>query len=62
MENEITYELLAREGEFLDSTVEGTCRLYLYNGHEYVVLCDNSVITREENNTFEEEAIFPYDM
>lgn len=57
---EITYELLQEEGEFLDSTVEGTCRLYLYNGHEYVVLCDNSVITREEDNAFEEEVIFPY--
>lgn len=56
---EITYELLISEGECLDTALEGTCILYQYKGKEYVVLSDDSVMTREEDNTFD-DPIFPY--
>ena len=61
MENtkKINYEFLEENGEKLNSVIEGSCILYEYNGIEYVVLCDNTVITREEDNNMD-DAIFPY--
>jgi hypothetical protein len=55
----ITYTFLREHGTFLDSALEGTCRLYRYKNNEYVVLCDNTVITRDEDNSIG-DAIFPY--
>lgn len=54
----VTYELLISRGEQLSIALEGTCTLYRYDGIEYVVLSDNTVITREEDN--EDNPIFPY--
>ena len=43
------------------TTAEGTCQLISWRDQEYVVLCDNTVITREEDNAFGLlEAFFPY--
>lgn len=55
----ITYDLLISEGECLDTALEGTCLLYRYEGKEYVVLSDDSVMTREEDNKYD-DPIFPY--
>ena len=57
---EINKDFLVENGRFIESAEEGTCQLYEYQGVEYVVLIDNSVITREEDNECPEEAIFPY--
>ena len=54
----INLDELRQGGKLLGTAMEGTCRLYLYKGIEYVVLQDNSVITRTEDNI--SEAIFPY--
>lgn len=59
-EDMITFDILREKGEKLDSAQEGTCFLYRYNDTEYVVLADNTVITREEDNESAEGAIFPY--
>jgi hypothetical protein len=46
--------------KLLETANEGTCQLWrnTRTGIEYVVLCDNSVITREEDN--DTDAIFPH--
>ena len=54
----INLEALRQGGQLLGTAIEGTCRLYVYEGIEYVVLQDNSIITRAEDNI--SEAIFPY--
>ena len=54
----INVEELRQGGKLLGTAMEGTCRLYTYKGIEYVVLQDNSIITRAEDNI--SEAIFPY--
>lgn len=54
----INVEDLRQGGKLLGTAIEGTCRLYVYKGIEYVVLQDNSIITRAEDNI--SEAIFPY--
>ncbi len=53
------YKKLKDNGTKIDTACEGTCILYEYNGTEWVVLADNSVITREEDNRVPEGAIFP---
>jgi hypothetical protein len=55
---DITYELLESFGYLVDTDLEGTCQLWRYNDVEYVVLQDNTVITREEDNFC--DPIFPY--
>ena len=43
------------------TTAEGTCQLISWRDQEYVVLCDNTIITRKEDNAFgSSEAFFPY--
>ena len=54
----VSYELLISRGDKLSSALEGTCFLYRYDGKEYVVLPDNTVITRDEDN--EDNPIFPH--
>ena len=54
MIQKITKEKLEEKGKITDTTAEGTVQLWLMpDGTEYVVLCDNSIITREEDNTGE---------
>ena len=44
-----------------ETTCNGTVQLVEFNGIEYVVLCDGTKITREEDNAYgEAEAFFPY--
>ena len=45
----MTIQKLRAEGEKIASTLEGTVHLWEHNGTEYVVLPDNSVITRDED-------------
>jgi len=45
----ITIDTLRGSGELIDTSEQGTCQLWLLNGNEYVVLSDNTVITREED-------------
>ena len=56
----VTYDILLDQGECINTAEEGTCMLYQYKGIEYVVLQDNSVITRKEDNEDVDFAIFPY--
>jgi hypothetical protein len=58
-EFDIDYDFLVEHGSLLSSAYEGTCFLYEYDNVEYVVLPDNTVITRKEDNDLE-EPIFPY--
>ena len=59
-----TFEELKLRGEVIKSIMDGCVRLYAYGDKppykEYVVLCDNSVISREEDNDGSDEAFFPY--
>lgn len=51
----IDIERLRQFGELMGVTAEGTTQLWKdENGNEYVVLCDNSVITREEDRELSE--------
>jgi hypothetical protein len=45
---DITYEFLLCNGKKIGSELEGTIILYEYNGIEYSVLQDNSVILKSE--------------
>ena len=45
----ITYEILMEKGTLIESALEGTCWLVDLDGVEYVVLSDNTVITRDED-------------
>ena len=54
------YETLVEKGERIKSILDGTVNLYILDKKEYVVLCDNTVITREEDNDAPEGAFFPY--
>lgn len=60
MIEEITYDFLHDHAKLIDTAYDGTCQLWIYNGEEYVVLSDNSVITRLEDNTTDDNPIFPY--
>jgi hypothetical protein len=40
---------LRRDGELISTAQEGTVQLWHYEGSDFVVLCDNSVITRDED-------------
>jgi len=51
--HDATFDDLMDNGVKLDSTNEGTCLLYRYNGEYYVVLPDNSVITADEDREME---------
>ncbi len=53
-------ELHELGGEIIETTDEGCVQLWRLNGKEYVVMPDNSVISREEDNSFGEVAYFPY--
>ena len=53
-----TYNELLENGTKLEGASEGTCYLYSYRGINYVVLSDNSIITQEEDNEFN-DPIFP---
>jgi hypothetical protein len=55
---EVTYELLSDKGEILDTALEGSSYLVKYNDVEFVILADNTVITRAEDHEFG-DAIFP---
>jgi hypothetical protein len=57
----MNYEFLQENAEKLAATAEGTVFLYRYNSIEYVVLQDDTVITREKDNELgPEQAFFPY--
>lgn len=61
MIEEITYDFLFDNAKFIKSTNEHTCHLYEYQGIEYVVLPDNTVITRAEDNQWGDDlSCFPY--
>lgn len=60
-QEDITYDLLNEKGKAVKTALDGSCILFEYNGVEYVVLSDNSVITREEDNECPEGAIFPFE-
>ena len=54
-------EYIKDDQNLVESKPEMMAQLYIYNGVEYVVLCDNTIITREEDNQFgTDQAIFPY--
>jgi hypothetical protein len=53
-----TYELLSDEAELIDTAMEGTCQLYSFGGRYWVVLSDNTVISKEEDEK-DDEPIFP---
>lgn len=55
----MTFEKLKNEGNKIAQTEEGTVLLYELDSIEYVVLQDNTVITRKEDNE-SEDAFFPY--
>lgn len=55
----INLDYLREKGKLIDAALEGTCQLWEVDGVEYVVLCDNTVITRAEDNA-DNDAIFPY--
>ena len=44
-----SYDYLIDNGDRIDSTNDGTCILYQYGDQYYVVLCDNTVITQQED-------------
>jgi hypothetical protein len=54
----LTYEDLQKNGEILETACEGTCQLWEMGGTRYVVLCDNTVITQEWDNSLP-DPIFP---
>jgi hypothetical protein len=56
-ENTPTYEILSDYGELIDTAMEGTCQLYIFGGKYWVVLSDNTVISKEEDDV--EDPIFP---
>ena len=57
----LNLEILRNNGTLLETLHEGTVQLIKLDDIEYVVLCDNSIITREEdNNLGAENAYFPY--
>jgi hypothetical protein len=66
-EKKMTYAKLQTMEEnnkaYIASTaMDGTCQLWNVEGHAnyYVVLCDNSVITQDEDNQYgPDEATFP---
>lgn len=59
--DKITADVLRLNGNHQNSIHEGAVNLYYYDDTEYVVLPDNSVITREEDNSDgAENAYFPY--
>ena len=50
-------EQIKERGKLIDTTLEGTSQLWELDNIEYVVLCDNTVITREEDN--QNDPVFP---
>ena len=58
--NNITLETLRDNADIIDTAEEGTCTLFKYNDIEYVVLQDNTIITREEDNNGLSDPVFPY--
>ncbi len=51
---------IKEHGVIIDTALEGTCLLINYGNAEYVMLSDNTIITRSEDNEDPEGAIFPY--
>lgn len=50
------YEFLSEYGEKTGSAEQGTVMFYLFNGCDYVVLADNSVMTLDEYNSIATDA------
>ena len=46
------------DATLLESALQGTCLLFELDGQEFVVLQDNTVITRDDDNI--SDPIFPY--
>ena len=59
MKNQPTYSELNENGNLINTALEGTCQLWELNGNEWVVLCDNTVISREADEK-SEDPIFNY--
>jgi hypothetical protein len=55
----VNLDFLQENGKLIETALEGTCQLWELESVEYVVLCDNTVITRAEDNA-DNDAIFPY--
>jgi len=55
----MTIQELEQKGELIDTANEGTSQLWRVGTDEYVVLCDNTVITRDEDEQCVEGPIFP---
>lgn len=59
--NTINYKHLMQYGEIIETAEEGTVILAKYNDVDYVILQDNTVITREEDNKRGKDlAFFPF--
>ena len=57
----LTADFIKDKGTLIDSNSEFQTDLYSYRGIEYVILCENTLITREEDNKFgSDRAFFPY--
>jgi len=57
----LCHDFLSKFGEIIDTTEDGTVQLISCYGNEYVVLSDNRVIIREEDNSYgSDNAFFPY--
>jgi hypothetical protein len=50
---------LHETGELIKTVCDGTVQLWVCEGEEYVVLSDNTIITRQEDNEIG-EPFFPY--
>lgn len=57
----ISHDFLSAKGDFEKSVSVGNIQLYTYKSFEFVVLYENDVITRKEDNKFGPDgAYFPY--
>jgi hypothetical protein len=57
---EVTAALLHKEGKLLKHDEDWNAFLYAFNGLNFVILSDNSIVTQEEDNMFgPDDAIFP---
>jgi hypothetical protein len=57
----LNLEILRNNGTILETLHDGTVQLIKLDDIEYVILCDNSIITRQEDNSLgAENAYFPY--
>ena len=54
-----TIEQLRNEGNLIDTVQEGTVSLYEIKGEEYLILQDNTIISRQEDNAAPEGSYWP---